>query len=261
MAGEHAGHRQRMRERFLTNGLTGFAVHEILELILFYAIPQRNVNPLAHRLLERFGTLHGVLEAPAEELCKVEGVGEYAAALLSLFSHVAVAMERSRTGDRVKISNRREAQHYCRMLLGGQRREHFYVICLNAQKQVLGDVLISSGSIDEVQAYPRVAVEAALRYNAHSVILCHNHPGGSCVPSEQDVEVTRVLGELFSQLSIALLDHIIVTDAKTLSMVNCGLILTQLEADQRVVFKVADSAGGVLIRRRLETQEAMEHKA
>lgn len=87
MAGEHAGHRQRMRERFLAGGLEGFADHEVLELMLFYAIPQRNVNPLAHRLLDRFGTLHAVLEAPVEELMKVEGVGQYAALLLSLFSH------------------------------------------------------------------------------------------------------------------------------------------------------------------------------
>ena len=87
MAGEHAGHRQRMRERFLAGGLEGFADHEVLELMLFYAIPQRNVNPLAHRLLDRFGTLHAVLEAPVEELMKVEGVGQYAALLLSLVDY------------------------------------------------------------------------------------------------------------------------------------------------------------------------------
>ena len=261
MAGEHAGHRQRMRERFLANGLEGFAAHEMLELMLFYAIPQRNVNPLAHRLMDHFGSFHGVLEAPVEELRKVEGVGEYAATLLSLFAHVASQLERSRTGDRATLSNRGEAQRYCRRLLGGLRREYFYVVCLNAQKQVLGDVMISSGSIDEVQAYPRVVVEAALRYNAHSVILCHNHPGGSCIPSKQDVEVTRVLGELFSQLSIILIDHIIVTDTRALSMVGCGLILTEVRADQQVVFNVADSAGEILIRRRLEAQEAMENKA
>ena len=95
MAGEHAGHRQRMRERFRAGGLEGFADHEVLELMLFYAIPQRNVNPLAHRLLDRFGTLHAVLEAPVEELMKVEGVGQYAALLLSLFSHAARRLEMS----------------------------------------------------------------------------------------------------------------------------------------------------------------------
>ena len=106
MAGEHAGHRQRMRERFLTGGLEGFADHEVLELMLFYAIPQRNVNPLAHRLLDRFGTLHAVLEAPVEELMKVEGVGQYAALLLSLFSHAARRLEMSRENTGKLICNR-----------------------------------------------------------------------------------------------------------------------------------------------------------
>ena len=95
MAGEHAGHRQRMRQRFIENGLNGFADHEVLELVLFYAIPQRNVNPLAHRLMERFGSLQAVLDAPLVELCRVEGVGECAAALLQLFSAVAERLETS----------------------------------------------------------------------------------------------------------------------------------------------------------------------
>ena len=98
MAGEHAGHRQRMRERFLCGGLDGFADHEVLELMLFYAIPQRNVNPLAHRLLERFGTLHAVLEASVADLMKVEGVGRHTALLLNLFSHAARRLEMSREG-------------------------------------------------------------------------------------------------------------------------------------------------------------------
>lgn len=106
MAGEHAGHRQRMRERFRAGGLEGFADHEVLELMLFYAIPQRNVNPLAHRLLDRFGTLHAVLEAPVEELMKVEGVGQYAALLLSLFSHAARRLEMSRENTGKLICNR-----------------------------------------------------------------------------------------------------------------------------------------------------------
>ena len=93
MAGEHAGHRQRMRERFRTQGLDGFAPHEVLELMLFYAIPQKNVNPLAHRLLERFGTLHGVLQASVEQLMQVDGIGETAATLLSLFAHSARQLE------------------------------------------------------------------------------------------------------------------------------------------------------------------------
>ena len=114
MAGEHAGHRQRMRERFLAGGLEGFADHEVLELMLFYAIPQRNVNPLAHRLLDRFGTLHAVLEAPVEELMKVEGVGQYAALLSSL----GVAM-----ADHIIVSGREALSMAGCGLITRERRE------------------------------------------------------------------------------------------------------------------------------------------
>ena len=160
MAGEHAGHRQRMRERFLTGGLEGFADHEVLELMLFYAIPQRNVNPLAHRLLDRFGTLHAVLEAPVEELMKVEGVGQYAALLLSLFSHAARRLEMSRENTGKLICNRGMAEKHAVRLLQGLRTEHFYAVCLDGRMQLIADELIARGSIDEVQAYPRVVAEA-----------------------------------------------------------------------------------------------------
>ena len=196
MAGAHDGHRSRMRERFRREGLNGFADHEALELMLFYAIPQRNVNPLAHALLERFGSFHGVLEASEEELCRVEGVGEYAAVLLHLFAAVGRRVEESRAGQREKLRNRMEAQEHCRRLLAGRRQEAFYVVCLDGQLQVLADVQIATGSLSEVAAYPRLVAEAVLRHNAHSVVLCHNHPGGSvCVAAsrrerEAVVEVT-----------------------------------------------------------------------
>ena len=119
MAGAHDGHRRRMRERFRREGLNGFADHEALELMLFYAIPQRNVNPLAHRLLDTFGSLHGVLDAPVEELQKVEGVGEYAATLLSLFSQTARRIQQSRQSQLTPVTNRGQAEAHCLALLGG----------------------------------------------------------------------------------------------------------------------------------------------
>lgn len=250
MAGEHAGHRQRMRERFLTGGLEGFADHEVLELMLFYAIPQRNVNPLAHRLLDRFGTLHAVLEAPVEELMKVEGVGQYAALLLSLFSHAARRLEMSRENTGKLICNRGMAEKHAVRLLQGLRTEHFYAVCLDGRMQLIADELIARGSIDEVQAYPRVVAEAVLRHNAHSVVLCHNHPGGSPVPSHQDVEVTRQLAVLLSSLGVAMADHIIVSGREALSMAGCGLI-TRERREDRLLTRVANSDGETLIRAEL----------
>ncbi len=251
MADEHSGHRRRMRERFASQGLDGFAPHEVLELILFYAIPQRNVNPLAHALIERFGSLHAVLEAEPAELMRVDGVGEYAAALLSLFAQVSKRIEASRAGERETLGNRAAAEKHCIRLLSGLKQECFYAVCLNGQMQVLADALISRGSLSEVPAYPRLVADAVLRHNAHSVVLCHNHPGGSTVPSHGDMETTRRLGELLSGIEVVLADHIIVADGRALSMMGCGLIEQDISG-AGIMTRVADSAGEVLIRARLE---------
>lgn len=257
MASEHDGHRTRMRERFIRQGLDGFAAHEVLELILFYAIPQKNVNPLAHQLIDHFGSLHAVLDAPVEELVKLKGVGEYAAALLSLFSAVSARIQRSRAGERVTLRNRREAQDYCLRLMEGLRQEQMMVVCLNGQMQVIGDALIARGSLSEVPAYPRVVADAVLRYNAHSVVLCHNHPGGSCFPSQSDVTMTARLGALLQSIEVVLIDHIIVADGQTFSMMGEGLIQQKVTGGS-VETKVASSAGELLIRHHLKEKDPEE---
>ncbi|MCL1856008.1 MAG: DNA repair protein RadC [Clostridia bacterium] len=215
----HEGHRQRIRERFALQGLDGFAAHEVLELLLFYAIPQKNVNPLAHQLIERFGSLRGVLQAEPEQLCKLDGIGEYTATYLSLFAKVIHYVRLEEAGERVALTNRGSAEAYCIQLLARERREVFYTICMNARMQVLHNALITKGSLSDVPAYPRLVAEAALNHNAHSVLLCHNHPGGSPAPSQADVDATRQLGVLLHGLEIAMVDHIIVTDGQAVSMV------------------------------------------
>lgn len=251
MPGEHAGHRQRMRRRFVEQGLEGFAPHEVLELMLMYAIPQKNVNPIAHRLMESFGSLHAVLEADVQELMKVDGVGEYAASLLSLFSHVDRRLEKSRGETRKHLKNREVCREHCRGLLSGLRQEHLYLVCLNAQMEVLNNALIAKGTINEVPAYPRLVAEAALRANAHAAVLCHNHPGGTAIPSRQDLEMTAALSKSLQALDVLLADHVIVAADEALSLVECGL-MEHVTAPTGLITKVADSGGEVLIRRRVE---------
>jgi len=260
MPGEHEGHRQRMRERFLATGLDGFADHEVLELLLFYAIPRRDTNPLAHRLIENFGSLHAVLDTPAEQLECVEGMGANAAALLSLFSQTARRLDKSRIAEREKLNNRAAAKRHCQKLFRGLREEHFYAVCLNGQLQVLGDALISRGTLNEVQAYPRHVAEVLLRHNAHTVMFCHNHPGGSVVPSAQDMQVTQILGDLCANLGVVMADHLIVTDADVLSMVECGLISMKKEKSDLVEVRVADNAGEILIGSKLKNREGKKHR-
>ena len=222
---EHEGHRLRMRQRYeKQGGLEGFAPHEVLELWLYYAIPQKNVNALAHELLERFGSLHGVLHAESAQLRQVKGIGEYSATFLSLFSQIAGYCEREQSGGKARLANREEAERYCIRLLAGEKREVFYAVCLNGQMQVLHNALIAKGSLSEAPAYPRIVAEAALNHHAHSVLLCHNHPGGSLIPSQGDMETTGRLAAMLQGLEIALLDHIIVADGQALSMLSSHLL-------------------------------------
>jgi DNA repair protein RadC len=240
-----------MRERFAKQGLDSFAQHEALELMLFYAIPQKNVNPLAHALIDRFGSLYGVLTASPKQLMQVEGVGEYTATFLSLFAAANRLAEATRAEKRVRLSNRRAAVNYCTRLLAGEKRELFYAVCLNGQLETIGDALIARGSLCDVPAYPRVVLDAVLTHNAHAVLLCHNHPGGTIAPSQADLDATATLARLLSEVEVTLVDHIIVCEAEALSMVRNGLIDLQM-TQQGVVSHVASSAGEVCLGRGLK---------
>lgn len=218
MAHEHTGHRDRMRSRFQEGGLDSFAPHEALELLLFYAIPQRDVNPLAHRLLSHFGTLESVLNAPVEQLEQVPGIGKNAACLLALIQPLQRMVDRQRLGDRPIITNYREAKAYCAHLFTGVAEEILYVVCLDAQGRVLRAVPAITGTIDEIAIYPRTIVAAAIRYSAHSVVLSHNHPSGVREPSGADVQTTDLLRQALGAVDIAVLDHIIYADGDCVSM-------------------------------------------
>ena len=244
----HTGHRQRLRQRFCANGLSGFASHEVLELLLGYAIPRQDVNPLAHQLIERYGSLHAVLEAGVADLQRVEGVGEYTAVMLSLFPAVAIKCEETRQGKKEVLRNQDEAQAHCVRLLRGCKEEHCYAVYLSGQMEVLADVLISRGSLREVPSYPRVIVDYALRYNAHAVILCHNHPGGSLYPSAADIVTTQELKQTMERLEIRLLDHFVVVGLQAFSMMDKQL-LDKIGGEMVAHNRAANSAGDVAVKR------------
>ncbi len=222
-ANPHVGHREKLRLRFRNEkGFEHFEDHQILELLLFYANARSDTNPLAHKLLDTFGSLKGVLEARPEQLMAVPGVGEAAATLISMVVPLTRVWHRCAMEVPDRIGNSREAENYCLSLLAGRRTEGFYVVCLNAQCKVIGRRKISEGSLSEVSAYPRMVMETALNYNAHSVLLCHNHPGGTCAPSPEDIASTLQLQRLLNGVSILVLDHIIVAGDRTYSMIQHG---------------------------------------
>lgn len=219
----NAGHRARMRERFREEqGFDGFSDHEILELLLSYGNSRKDTKTEAKALLEVFGTLKGVFEARPEQLQTVENIGERQATFLSMMLPLTRVVMKCEMQEPKQIANRRELEYYCKSLQLGRRVEAFWVICVNAQCRVLGCRMISEGSLSEVSAYPRLVMETALNYNAHSVFFCHNHPGGTCAPSAEDIASTLQLQRLLGGVGIMVLDHMIIAGGNAYSMAQHG---------------------------------------
>jgi len=201
-----------MRTRFMHGGIDSFAPHEALELLLFYAIPRKNTNPIAHELIKHFGSLTALLEAPPERVMRVPGIGESAAALIALILPIARMAEKERLGEKPLMTNIKAAKAYCSRLFHGVREEVLYVICLDAQGRVLRAVRALTGTIDEITIYPRVILDIALTHKAHSIVLAHNHPSGLEEPSDADLQTTDYLRTTLGAVGVPLLDHIICTD-------------------------------------------------
>ena len=222
---EHQGHRKRLRERANRTGLDGFQPHEVLEMLLSETIPRRDVNPLAHALIERFGSFSAVLDASKEELMQVDGIGEQTAAHLCRQPDYYAYYEYDRwQRKREELTSVQRACNYCTAVFGRQQTESLAIICLDVRKAVITHRVLSVGTVDEAPIYPRIVAEAALRYHAHSVILVHNHPSGEVDPSVGDVEISRRVSDALQTLEIKLVDHIIVAGPQAFSLSEAGYL-------------------------------------
>ena len=223
--GEHDGHRSRLRQRFLKNGLDPLTDDQALELLLYYAMPRKDTNPLARKLIAHFGSLSAVLDAPVHELMGVEGVGEQTATLISLVTPLSrrYLIGRSNQGD--VVSSTQACGEYMLPYFFGSREEMVYLLCLDAKCRVLLCKLLQHGSIHSASFSIRNAAAAAMSCNATSVVLAHNHTSGVALPSHADVATTKQLREALSALVINLVDHIIVADNDYVSMAENGFFL------------------------------------
>lgn len=245
---EHRGHRNRLKARFRSEGLDAFSEHEALELLLFYGKPQGDVNPLAHALIRRFGSLSEVLEADPQTLTEMPGVGEHTALLLNLMPALFRYYCQNRYREKPTLSGVNDAIEACVPLFYGLNTEHLYMLCLNAQHRLMRTVLLHTGTIDRVAIYPREVARAAMAAQAQAIVLAHNHPGGSLAPSEQDVQVTLDIVGVLRPLGIDVLDHIIVGEGKGASLCR-SLGLNSLTPMQDAPGLAADAAGHARARR------------
>lgn len=218
----HEGHRHRVKARFCEEGLDHFEEHQVLELLLFYCIPRVDTNPIAHGLLDHFGSLAKVFEAPVEELEKVPGIGHNTAVFLSLVMAAGRYYQVSAASRNVMLHTVEECGEYLLPLFYGKRNETVYLLCLDAKCKVLTCKMIGEGSVNSAGVPIRRIVETALAANATSVVLAHNHPSGLAVPSDADILTTRRVAVALDAVEIGLLDHIVVADDDYVSMAQAG---------------------------------------
>ena len=219
----HEGHRQRMKNRFTRSGLDSFDDHNILEILLFYAIPRRDTNLVAHELLDRFGSLSAVFDAPKEELMSVKGIGESAAVLIKLIPQAARRYLISKSGPDICLNSTRRAGEYLVPMFFAEQDEVVYIVCLDAKCKVLNCQRLFRGSVNSAHVSIRKIVETALTFNSTGVIIAHNHISGIAVPSEEDERTTMNIERALDAVGIELIDHIVVADDDFVSMADNGM--------------------------------------
>lgn len=219
----HDGHRQRLKERFITQGLDQFTDIQTLELLLFYCIPRQDTNELAHRLLDRFGSFSQVLEAEIEDLVKVKGIGENTAVFLKLLPAAGryYQVERARMNDKPLLTIE-ACGEYLKPHFSGRCNEMVYLLCLDAKGKVICCRLVGEGGINSTGVPIRKIVEIALSVKATSVVLAHNHPSGIAIASHEDVATTQRIALALQAVDVVLADHLIVADDDFTSMVQSG---------------------------------------
>lgn len=219
----HDGHRKRLRNRFRAEGLENFTEREVLDLLLFYTRPRVDTTPLAQSLLDHFGSLSNVLEAPAEELQKVPGIGENTATFLTLMNEVGRYYQIQRSSQNVILSSTEKCGEYLVPHFLGLRNETVFLLCLDSKCKAICCKRVGEGSVNSASVSVRRIVELALGANATTVILAHNHPSGLALPSGDDVQTTFLVAKALKTVGIELADHIIVADSDFVSLAQSGL--------------------------------------
>jgi DNA repair protein RadC len=217
-------HRQRLKQKFAESGINAFHDYEVLELLLSYAIPRKDVKPLAKKLLHEFGSLKSVVDAEAGSLEKINGISSHTAILIKLIKEMGTLYLKEKAKEKPQINCTSELLNYCKTYMGGLKDEQFCVIYLNAQNRITEIEAIEEGIVNQAVVYPRKVLENALKRKASAIILVHNHPSGHVKPSDADVRLTKTIQETARILDIIVHDHIIIGENRFFSFREEGLI-------------------------------------
>lgn len=220
----HDGHRERFKESFIRGGIDQFTDHQSLELLLFYSIARKDTNKIAHRLIDKYGSLHAVFEAELDDLEKIPGITRNSAILMKLIPSMSKKYSMSKNSDVKVLDSSHKASLYVKNLFLGETNEVFFMISLNTRKKFRFTSRVSDGTINEAYIHIRRIVEEALLHKADSVILCHNHPGGSLEPSRSDIETTKTIKSALELIKVKVIDHIIVAGDGYYSFADNGII-------------------------------------
>lgn len=217
----HDGHRQRLKDVFLKQGISNFPDHNILELLLFFTIPRRDTNEIAHNLMDSFGSLSNVFDASFEELIKVDGVGASSATLITLIPQLFRKYSEDKNTNILYFNSPESVGKYLISKFIGVKVEQLLLLSLDNKGSLINCDVISEGTVNVTDVDKRKVVEKAIKNNASSVILSHNHPGGITVPSAADINSTHIMSKTFQTIGVRLLDHVIVAGDEYFSMADC----------------------------------------
>lgn len=219
----HTGHRDRLRERFLKGGIDALADYEILEMILFLALPRRDVKPLAKKLIQTFGSFHGVFHASVTDLIKF-GLSENTAIALKTIESASFHLMKQNVIGQPVLNNWTKLLDYVQATMAHEQKEHFRLLFLNKKNELIADETQQTGTVDHTPAYPREIVKRALELSATALILVHNHPSGDATPSRADIEMTQAIINAAKPLGIVIHDHLVVSKHGVTSMKNKNLM-------------------------------------
>jgi len=217
-------HRQRLKKKFIESGTDAFHDYEALELLLTYAIPQKDLKPLAKDLLREYGSIKGVIDANINSLEKMNGISAHTAILIKLVKEIGALYLKEKAKEKPQITCTKELLNYCKTYMGGLKDEQFCVIYLDAQNRITDIEAIEEGIVNQAVVYPRKVLENALRQKASAIIMVHNHPSGHVKPSDADIRLTKTIQETAKVLDILVHDHVIIGENRFFSFREEGLI-------------------------------------